>query len=128
MPPVKRLGRDTNSKMKPKSRKHRRYGMMIRVKPERFEEYKRYHEAVWPGVLERITASKISNYSIFHREGWLFAYFEYWGDDFDADMRLMANDPETLRWWDVMKPMQEPLPTCAPGEWWAPMDEVFHVD
>lgn len=56
----------------------RRYGMVLRVKPERFEDYKRHHAAVWPGVLERITASQIRNYSIFHREGWLFSYFEYW--------------------------------------------------
>jgi L-rhamnose mutarotase len=112
--------------MKPKTNAHRRYGMLLRVKPEKFEEYKRLHGAVWPGVLSRITACRISNYSIYHREGWLFAYFEYGGDDFAADMRLMEADPETLRWWDVMKPMQEPLPTCAPGEWWAPMEEVFH--
>jgi len=114
--------------MRPKPQKLRRYGMVLRVKPERFEEYKRYHRAVWPGVLERIAKSKITNYSIYHREGWLFAYFEYRGDDFDADMRLMASDPETLRWWEVMEPMQEPLPTRAPGEWWAPMEEVFHLD
>jgi L-rhamnose mutarotase len=114
--------------MKHNPMKHLRHGMMLRVKPEKFEEYKRLHKAVWPGVLARITACGISNYSIFHREGWLFAYFEYSGDDFAADMRLMEADPDTLRWWEVMEPMQEPLATCAPGEWWAPMEEVFHHD
>jgi len=114
--------------MKPKPKNLRRYGMVLRVRPERFEEYKRCHKAVWPGVLRRITESKITNYSIYHREGWLFAYFEYRGDDFEADMRGMAADPETLRWWDVMQPMQDPLPSRAPGEWWAPMEEVFHHD
>jgi len=43
-------------------------------------------------------------------------------------MRLMEADPETQRWWAVMKPIQEPLPTRAPGEWWAPMEEVFHLE
>jgi len=114
--------------MKPKTKKPQRYGMVLRVRPERLEEYKRHHRAVWPGVLERISRSGITNYSIYHREGWLFAYFEYRGDDFESDMRLMAADPETLRWWDLMEPMQEPLPTRAPGEWWAPMEEVFHHD
>jgi L-rhamnose mutarotase len=108
--------------------KPRRYGMVLRVKPGKLEEYTRYHAAVWPGVLDRITRSKIANYSIYHREGWLFAYFEYRGDDFAADMRLMAADPETQRWWAIMEPLQEPLPTRAPGEWWAPMEEVFHHD
>jgi len=106
----------------------RRYGMALRVKPENFEEYKRYHTAVWPGVLQRISASQITNYSIFHRDGWLFAYFEYRGDDFEADMRLMAADLETRRWWQIMEPMQDPLPSRDPGDWWARMEEVFHHD
>jgi L-rhamnose mutarotase len=106
----------------------RRFGMVLRVRPERFEEYKIQHAAVWPGVLARITASRIRNYSIYHREGWLFSYFEYGGDDFEADMRVMAADPETQRWWALMEPMQDPLPTRAPGEWWARMEEVFHHD
>ena len=58
-------------------------------------------------------------------QGWLlFAYFEYVGDDFDADMAKMAADPETQRWWDIMMPMQDPLETRAEGEWWADMEEV----
>jgi L-rhamnose mutarotase len=58
----------------------------------------------------------------------LFAYFEYHGDDFDADMAKMAADPTTQKWWDVMKPMQQPVAARAEGEWWANMEEVFHTD
>jgi L-rhamnose mutarotase len=32
----------------------KRYGQLIGVKPEVFEEYKRYHAAVWPGILKMI--------------------------------------------------------------------------
>ncbi len=106
----------------------RRFGLVLRVKPGCLEEYRRHHAAVWPGVLERITRCRIANYSIFHRDGWLFSYFEYGGDDFEADMRLMAADPETRRWWAIMEPLQDPLPDRAPGEWWARMEEVFHHD
>ena len=76
----------------------------------------------------RITESNIRNYSIFHRGGQLFAYFEYVGDDFEGDMARMAEDPETQRWWDWMMPMQEPLADRSEGEWWATMEEVFHLD
>ena len=114
--------------MNPTNRKPRRFGMVLRVKPENLEAYTRYHAAVWPGVLDRITKSRIANYSIYHREGWLFSYFEYLGDDFAADMKRMAADPETQRWWAVMEPLQDPLPSRAPGEWWAPMEELFHHD
>jgi L-rhamnose mutarotase len=106
----------------------KRYGMVIRVRPEKLEEYKRIHAAVWPGVLLRISSSMIRNYSIFHRDGWLFSYFEYYGDDFEADMRLVGSDLETRRWWEVTEPMQDPLPNRADGEWWARMEEVFHCD
>ncbi len=106
----------------------RRYGQILRVRPEHEAEYIRYHEAVWPGVLQQIAASNIRNYSIFLWEHTLFAYFEYTGDDFAADMAKMAADPKTQEWWAIMEPMQEPFPDRRPGEWWSRMEEVFHVD
>jgi L-rhamnose mutarotase len=106
----------------------KRYGQLIGVKPEHFERYKKYHAAVWPEVLAMITKCNIRNYSIFHREGQLFAYFEYTGTDFAADMARMAEDKRTQEWWAIMEPMQEPLPNRKPGEWWTNMEEVFHAD
>jgi L-rhamnose mutarotase len=58
----------------------------------------------------------------------LFAYFEYVGTDFAADMRAMAADPETQRWWALMEPMQEKWPTARADEWWSTLTEVFHTD
>ncbi len=103
-----------------------RHGAVIRVRPERFEEYRKAHERVWPEVLKTIADCNIRNYSIFHKDGYLFAYFEYSGVDFEADMRKMAADPKTQEWWAYVGPMQQPLETRKPGEWWAEMDEVFH--
>ena len=106
----------------------KRYGQVIGVKAERLEEYKAYHAAVWPEVLDTIRACNIRNYTIFHKDGQLFAYFEYVGKDFEADMAKMAADPKTQEWWAIMMPMQEPLGTRAEGEWWADLQAVFHVD
>jgi L-rhamnose mutarotase len=105
-----------------------RYGMTLRVRPERFAEYKREHAAVWPGVRTTIARCHIRNYTIYHRDSVLFSHFEYWGDDFAADMKRMAADPDTQRWWALMEPMQEPYPDRVPGEWWSRMEEVFHQD
>jgi L-rhamnose mutarotase len=105
-----------------------RYGSVIKVKPEKLEAYKRLHASVWPGVLKMIGECHIRNYSIYYRDGYLFSYFEYEGDDYEADMDKMAADPETQRWWEVCKPCQQPLETRASGEWWATMEEVFHQD
>ena len=105
-----------------------RFGSVIRVKPEKLEEYKKLHASPWLGVLDRITQCNIRNYSIYYKDGFLFSYFEYTGNDFNADMDKMATDSLTQQWWDVCKPCQEPLPTRDEGEWWADMEEIFHHD
>jgi L-rhamnose mutarotase len=105
-------------------------GLLIALNPDRIDEYKALHEAVWPEVLDKIRECNITNYSIFLRqpENLLFAYWEYRGEDFAADMQLMAADPNTQRWWDICMPCQKPLESRADGEWWATMQEVFHCD
>lgn len=110
-----------------------RYGMVIGVKPEKIEYYKRLHAAAWPGVLARIKDCHIRNYSIYLREAapgqfLLFSYFEYTGTDLAADMARMAADPETQRWWKETDPCQSPLPTRLDKEFWSRMEEVFHTD
>jgi len=105
-----------------------RHGQLIGVRPERLDDYRRSHAKVWPDILAMITACSIRNYSIYLKDGLLFAYFEYVGKDFDADMAKMAADPRTQEWWALMKPMQKPLDTRGRDEWWAEMEEVFHTD
>ena len=106
----------------------KRYGMVIRVRPEKREEYKRLHAAVWPDVLAMIRECNIRNYSIFEKEGYLFGYFEYVGQDYAADMAKMAADPTTQRWWTFCEPCQQPVASAKPGEWWTTMEELFHTD
>ena len=105
-----------------------RFGQMINVKPEGLEAYKKWHANPMPGVNEMIKACHLKNYSIYSRGEWLFAYFEYDGDDFDADMAKMAADPNTQAWWDVVKPLMQPLDDRAEGEFWSDMQEVYHLD
>lgn len=58
----------------------------------------------------------------------LFSYFEYVGDDYDADMAKMAADPATQKWWSVQEPLQTRLPGTPEEEQWLPIAEVFHHD
>jgi len=106
----------------------KRYGSVIKLKPEKEEEYLQLHANAWPEVLAMIRACNIRNYSIFLRDGFLFSYFEYHGEDYEADMAKMAADAKTQEWWALTDPCQEPVPTHAPDEWWASMKEVFHTD
>ncbi|MEX1030849.1 MAG: L-rhamnose mutarotase [Paenibacillaceae bacterium] len=105
-----------------------RCGSVIRVVPEKLEAYKALHDEVWPGVVRMMHTCNIRDYTIFHKSGYLFSYFHYIGNDYEADMAKMAADPETQRWWALCDPCQQPLNTRKQGEWWAEMEEIFYAD
>ncbi len=105
-----------------------RHGSVIKIRPGKLEEYKKYHADVWPEILAMIRKCNIRNYSIYYKDGYLFSYFEYYGNNFKADMEKMAADPRTQEWWAIMKPMQEPVETRRHEEWWSEMEEVFYTD
>jgi len=105
----------------------KRFGMVIRLKPGSADAYREYHAAVWPEVVDKIQECNIRNYSIYLKDDMLFSYFEYHGVDLDTDWAKMAAHAKTQEWWALIKPLQDPLDTRAEGEWWATMEEVFHL-
>jgi len=65
-----------------------RFGSVVKVKPEKIEEYKKLHASVWPDVLEMISKCNIRNYSIYYyKDDFLFSFFEYTSKDYKADMK-----------------------------------------
>ncbi len=107
-----------------------RMGQVIRLKPEALAAYRRIHTAVWPEVLALITRCNIRNYTIFLKEPemLMFAYWEYHGTDFAADMALMKADARMRDWWAITDPIQQPMVERGAGDWWARMEPVFHHD
>ena len=103
-----------------------RFGEMIKAKD--LEAYKKWHAAPMPGVNEMIRECHLKNYSIYSRGDYLFAYYEYDGDNFEEDMAKMAADPATQAWWDVVKPLMRPLDDRKEGEFWSGMEEIYHLD
>jgi L-rhamnose mutarotase len=106
----------------------KRVSSVIGLPAENIAEYERLHADVWPDVLARLSASHVTNYSIFRHGELLISYLEYTGDDYDADMALIADDPATQRWWELCNPLQRPIPDRAEGEWWKELPELFHLD
>ncbi|MFI6350147.1 L-rhamnose mutarotase [Streptomyces sp. NPDC050560] len=110
------------------ARPPRRVASVIRLRPEQEENYRELHRNVPRPVLATLSRAHITNYSIFLRDHTLFSYYEYTGDDYEADMAAIADDPDTRRWWMLTDPCQQPLDTAGPGERWADGEEVFHLD
>lgn len=104
-----------------------RYGHLIHLKPEYRERYIALHAHPFPELLDRMRAAGLRNYSIFLRDGVLFSYYEYVGDDFAADMDAMAENETVQDWWTLTDPMQEPLPARDEGAWWAAMEEIYRA-
>jgi L-rhamnose mutarotase len=105
----------------------------VGLKREKVDEYVILHRHVWPEILERIRQSNIRNYSIYMGELdddqlYLFAYMEYVGDDFEADMQAVADDPISREWWELTDPLQNRVENTPTGSQWKPLTEVFHTD
>lgn len=109
-----------------------RHAWITGLKPEMAARYRELHAHPWPSVNRILKECHIQNFSIHQREIggklYLFAYLEYTGRDFDADMKRMGANPETQRWWKETDPCQSPLPdAAAKGTIWADMTEVYYL-
>lgn len=110
----------------------KRVGQIIKLKPGAYKAYKQLHAAVWPDVLATLQQANVQNYTIYHWNGFLFAHFDYVGDDWAADSAAIAADPVTQKWWQETDPLQEPVEGgssgSVEGNWWTTMEELFHMD
>lgn len=104
-----------------------RFGDVIRVPAEKYAEYVEKHDNIWPSIVEMMRQANIVNFTIFHRDGYLFKYYEYVGDDYEADMAKLNAIEEHQKWLDFTAGCQQPVDSAKEGEWWAPMEDIFHV-
>lgn len=110
----------------------KKIGAVVEVKAEWVDKYCELHKNVWPEVLAIITNSNIQNYSIFLRElnglgYYLFSYFEYIGENYENDMKAIADNLITQKWWAECKPCLRPLKGIKIEECWAGMEKVFDM-
>ena len=105
-----------------------RFGELGQLKPEKIEEYCALHANPWPEVLKTITECNLRNYSIFLHGDKVFAYYEYVGEDFDADMDKMAQDPVTQEWWKHTKPCFVKFAIDPASEFYHGMKQIFYYE
>jgi L-rhamnose mutarotase len=104
-----------------------RYCFLLQVRPDRLDEYRRRHAAVWPDMLRALRDTGWRNYSLFARpDGLLVGYVE--ADDLAAAQQAMARTPVNARWQQEMGRYFVGLGGRRPDESLLLLDEVFNLD
>ncbi len=105
-----------------------RVGFLLKVNPDKLEEYKERHKAVWPEMLDALRRTGWHNYSLFMREdGLLFGYFET-PESFQAALDGMAREEINKKWQDFMAPFFENLTGAHADQSMLELEQVFHLD
>ncbi|HEY2372905.1 MAG TPA: L-rhamnose mutarotase [Gaiellaceae bacterium] len=100
-----------------------RSAFVLRVRPDKIDEYVAAHRNVWPEMLDALRSAGIRNYTIFRNGNEMFGYFE--ADDLEAAGAYMAEQEVNARWQDAMAELlEERVPDTGPPA----LDEVFRLD
>ena len=111
----------------PDHKNARKVGMVIKINPERIEEYLAAHSDTNPGVRDLLIRYNMRNFSIFMTQledgnYYEFGYYEYWGNDFEGDMAKLSAEPRNIEWLKLCDPMQIPLKGNTS---WKNMETIF---
>ena len=98
---------------------------LLRVRPDRLDEYRERHRAVWPEMRDALSATGWRNYSLFLRDdGLLVGYLET--DDYAAAQEAMTRTAVNPRWQAEMSEFF--VDDGNPDEGFRVLDEVFHLE
>ena len=99
---------------------------LLRVRPDRLDEYKARHREVWPEMLDALRETGWRDYSLFLRDdGLLVGYLEC--DDFEASVKAMEERKVNARWQAEMTPFFELAGDERPDTGLERLEEVFHL-
>jgi L-rhamnose mutarotase len=100
-----------------------RSAFVLRVRPDRIDEYVEAHRAVWPDMLQALRDAGIRNYSIFRDGTQVFGYFE--SDDLERAADHLAGQEVCTRWQNAMADLLERrVPDAGPPA----LEEIFRLD
>ena len=107
-----------------------RYCLALDLKndPGLIREYEKYHQQVWPEILESIRSAGIESLEIYRKENRLFMIMEV-NEDFSFEKKSAADAANTKvqEWETLMWKYQQALPSAKPGEKWMLMEEIFEL-
>ena len=109
----------------------RRFCLTLDLKddPKLIAEYKRYHEKVWPEIIESIKDSGIEDMEIYLLGTRMFMIMDV-SDSFSFDKKAKSDkqNPKVQEWEELMLKFQRALPQAKKGEKWLRMERVFKLE
>ncbi|WP_158825736.1 L-rhamnose mutarotase [Mucilaginibacter lacusdianchii] len=96
--------------------------------PALIAEYEKWHQNIWPEILQSITEAGITQMEIYRFANRLFMIMDV-NDTFSFDKKAAvdaAND-KVQEWEQLMWKYQRPLPQARPGEKWVLMERIFEL-
>lgn len=108
----------------------KRYCLALDLKNDEslIQEYKMYHQQVWPEIMASIKDSGITNMEIYCVGNRLFMVMETTeAFSFEAKAEMDAANPKVAEWEALMWKYQQALPTAKPGEKWVLLEKIFEL-
>ena len=96
---------------------------------ELIAEYERYHQKVWPEIIDSIKDSGITGLEIYRVGNRLFMIMET--DEtfsFERKNEMDNSNAKVQEWENLMWKYQQALPGAQPGEKWMLMKKIFDLN
>lgn len=104
-----------------------RYCFTLQVDPDRLEEYRERHAAVWPEMLVALRDAGWRHYTLHLRSDGLLVGVVH-ADDLAAAQAAVGATEVNARWQSEMAPFFADLPSGRPDLGFAVLDTVFDID
>lgn len=104
------------------------FALDLKNDEELIEQYDRYHQNVWPEIIDSIVVSGIKDLEIYRVSNRLFMIMQTDEDfSFDKKTALDNANSKVQEWEELMWKYQQALPVAKPGEKWILMHKIFDL-
>jgi L-rhamnose mutarotase len=102
----------------------------LRDDPRGIAAYRRHHRDIWPEVRDSLLRVGVLRLDIYALERRLVMVMDT-REGFDLERSFAAHaasHPRCAEWEELMKTFQQAPPGAKPGQLWASMEPIFHLE
>ena len=108
----------------------KRYCLALDLKddPALIAEYEKYHENVWPAIIDSIKGAGIEVLDIYKTGNRMFMIIEADANfSFEKKTAMDTGNTTVQEWEEFTWKFQQALPWAKPGEKWMLMEKIFQL-